>query len=73
MNRLLTRALTEKLPLEIIYISAGGQITQRTIIIKEICHAKIRAYCYLRKQMRSFLIENILSVMPAGKIYKNTG
>lgn len=73
MNQMLFRAMTEKLPLEIIYLSAKGKITQRTIIIKEIRHARIRAYCFLRKQMRYFLIHNILSVMPAKQKYKLPG
>ncbi len=70
---MLYRAMSENLPLEIIYLSTKGQITQRTIIIKEINRATIRAYCFLRKQMRYFLIHNILSAMPPKQKYKLPG
>lgn len=72
MNGLLIRAMKENLTLDMIYISASNQITQRKIIVKEIHSSKIRAYCCLRKQTRLFKIDNILSLMPAKQIYMKT-
>lgn len=64
MQRALLKALNEKQPLEIIYLSDKQKITQRTIIVNEINPHTIRAYCFLRKQSRLFKINNFLSVFP---------
>lgn len=72
MNGLLIRSIKENLILDMIYISASNQITQRKIIVKEIDSSKIRAYCFLRKQTRLFKIDNILSVMPVKQTYRKT-
>jgi predicted DNA-binding transcriptional regulator YafY len=44
----------------IIYSGSAG-ISERNIKVLEIHGNNIKAYCYLRKQVRSFRIENILS------------
>ncbi len=64
MQRALLKALNEKQPLEIIYLSEKQKITQRTIIVHELNPHTIRAYCFLRKRRRLFKINNILSVFP---------
>jgi predicted DNA-binding transcriptional regulator YafY len=64
MKRSLMKALNEKQPVEIIYISDKQIITQRTVLVNEMSQHTIRAYCYLRKQSRLFKIHNILSVFP---------
>jgi predicted DNA-binding transcriptional regulator YafY len=37
------------------------KITERNIKVKEISEDKVKAYCYLRREIRYFKIENILS------------
>jgi predicted DNA-binding transcriptional regulator YafY len=64
MNSLFLRSINEKLPLEIIYLSEDHQFSQRKLIVKEINDDYIRAYCLLRKQMRTFRVDNILSILP---------
>jgi predicted DNA-binding transcriptional regulator YafY len=64
MKRSLMKALNDKQPVEIIYISDKQIITQRTVLVNEMNQHTIRAYCYLRKQSRLFKIQNILSVFP---------
>lgn len=44
----------------IIYNGESG-ISERNIKVLEIQDNKIKAYCYLRRQIRFFKIENILS------------
>ncbi|HZH61604.1 MAG TPA: hypothetical protein VEY70_18940 [Metabacillus sp.] len=61
MNGLLQRSKEEKFPIEIIYISNTGEITQRTIIVKEIQSEYIKAFCLLKQQPRLFNRSNILS------------
>lgn len=64
MNQLFFRSINEHLPLEVIYLSENQEFSQRKLIVKEIHDDYIRAYCLLRKQIRTFKIDNILSIMP---------
>ncbi|MDM5328270.1 hypothetical protein [Neobacillus sp. CF12] len=64
MDGLLLRAVEENIPLEMIYLSQDQQISQRKLLVKEVNDEYIRAYCLLRKQIRTFRRENILSLMP---------
>lgn len=62
MKSFLTKSYLNKIPVEIMYISNNGQISQRTISIQDINETTIRAYCHLRKTQRVFKLDNILSV-----------
>lgn len=64
MDGLLLRSIEENIPLEMIYLSDDQQISQRKLLVKEVNDEYIRAYCLLRKQVRTFRKENILSLMP---------
>ncbi|MFD0829615.1 WYL domain-containing protein [Neobacillus sp. M.A.Huq-85] len=64
MEGLLYRSIEEHMPLEMIYLSENQQLSQRKLIVKEVNDEYIRAYCLLRKQVRTFRRENILSIMP---------
>lgn len=64
MDGLLLRAVEENIPLEMIYLSQDQQISHRKLLVKEVNDEYIRAYCLLRKQIRTFRRENILSLMP---------
>jgi predicted DNA-binding transcriptional regulator YafY len=64
---LLLHSLSTKQPLEIIYLSDKGEISQRAIVVEEIQKDKIVAFCKLRNQYRIFKIENILSIGIAKK------
>ncbi|MFT4415590.1 hypothetical protein ACLM5H_17175 [Fredinandcohnia humi] len=61
MKGILSRALLEKTPIEIIYMSQNGILTQRFIEVIEINEATIKAFCLLRGKKRTFKIESILS------------
>lgn len=71
VNPLLLRSMKEKIPLEIIYFSDDRQFSQRKLLVKEVNDEYIRAYCLLRKQMRTFRVENILSAMPESHSHSN--
>ncbi|MEH7094054.1 hypothetical protein [Neobacillus vireti] len=64
MDGLLIRSIEEHMPIEMIYLAENQELSQRKLIVKEINDDYIRAYCLLRKQMRTFKRENILSIMP---------
>ena len=64
MNGLLLRAVETHEKLEMIYLSNKGEITQRVIRIEKVGDQSFRAYCYTRKQVRTFKVSNILSIAP---------
>jgi predicted DNA-binding transcriptional regulator YafY len=59
---LLLNALESQEPLEIIYMSEQGELSQRVIILESVGDTHIRAFCKLRKQWRIFKLSNILSI-----------
>ncbi|MDQ0174231.1 hypothetical protein [Bacillus chungangensis] len=64
MNGLLMRALESKEKLEMIYLSNSNEISQRQIRVIEVNKQSFKAYCFLRKQYRIFIISNVLSMQP---------
>lgn len=46
----------------IIYLAPEGTITQRKIKILKVKEEKVIAYCYLRKGVRTFQLEQILGL-----------
>ncbi|RST60124.1 hypothetical protein D5F11_008670 [Siminovitchia terrae] len=62
MNGLLRRSMILKTPLAIIYINNSNQISQRIIRVLKVEDSLIKAYCYTKKQFRTFRLDNILSV-----------
>jgi predicted DNA-binding transcriptional regulator YafY len=70
MDGLFMRSIEENTPLEMIYLAENQELSQRKLIVKEVTDEYIRAYCLLRKQMRTFKRENILSIMPESR-YKS--
>ncbi|WP_179134548.1 hypothetical protein [Oceanobacillus timonensis] len=57
----LTNAIEQKNKVMIYYMDQDYNVTQRIIRVVGIDDKKILGYCYYRKQVRSFKLENILS------------
>ncbi|CEI81327.1 hypothetical protein BN997_01145 [Oceanobacillus oncorhynchi] len=70
MVGLLNKSLYEKEKIMIYYIDSDGKVSQRIIRVVGIDEEKVLAYCYYRKQVRSFKLENILS---CGQIKRSVG
>ncbi|GLY09613.1 hypothetical protein [Pseudobacillus badius] len=62
MNGLLLTSKEKRTPLKIIYMNDYGKITERIITVIDFNETSIKAYCYWRKQPRTFSMKNILSV-----------
>ncbi|MGE6260459.1 hypothetical protein ACQKCU_21670 [Heyndrickxia sporothermodurans] len=62
MKGLLLRSAESGDRLEMIYLSAKGEISQRIIRVERVGEESFSAYCYTRRQIRTFKISNILSM-----------
>ncbi|NWO14878.1 hypothetical protein [Virgibacillus sp.] len=67
MLGLFKNSLDNKQKIIIFYMDNNNQVTERYVRVLEIKENSILAYCFYRKQVRIFNIENILS---AGKVRK---
>ncbi|KIL45724.1 hypothetical protein [Jeotgalibacillus soli] len=61
---LFKRSLEQQLSVDIIYQSADGHISKRTISIIRMTPDSLYAYCHKRRAQRTFLLSNILSSQP---------
>ena len=68
MKGFLQNAKEGKYPIEVIYMSSKGELTQRTVIIKEISEEVIKVYCLAKQKPRSFKRSNILSAVKVRNI-----
>lgn len=67
----LKKAFNEHKNLEIMYLGKNNKVSQRVIQILEFNEHIVKAYCYQRKAIRFFKVENMLSgriVMPYKKV-----
>jgi predicted DNA-binding transcriptional regulator YafY len=48
--------------LELIYITDKNELSQRIIKVLEVQEDSFKAYCYTRKQFRTFKMSNVLSI-----------
>ncbi|MGM7680934.1 hypothetical protein ACSVDA_02145 [Cytobacillus sp. Hm23] len=67
MYRLFLRCLELKQPIEVIYMSKSGQITQRILRVEQVTPSYVKAYCMLRHEQRTFNLANILSAIPVSQ------
>ncbi|MFC0189199.1 hypothetical protein ACFFJY_12925 [Fictibacillus aquaticus] len=61
MKEVLNRCLRGKMPFEMIYLSKEGFLTQRKVSPISFNETVFSAYCFHRRQVRTFYIENVLS------------
>jgi predicted DNA-binding transcriptional regulator YafY len=61
VKKLLLKLQMENRPVDIIYMDKKGRISKRTIFVKKFDQDKVIAFCTLRKQNRTFEIDNILA------------
>lgn len=67
MIKEIEKAIINDQVLEIIYISANGIITQRAIKPFYSDPTYFRAYCFLRKSIRTFKVDHVLACTPNTK------
>ncbi len=70
MKGLLENSKKLKSKIMIYYIDNNNEVTQRIVSVVELKREYVIAYCYYRKQVRSFKYENILS---CGSVKRRVG
>ncbi|WP_188456430.1 WYL domain-containing protein [Virgibacillus oceani] len=70
MKRLLVNSVETNQKLEIIYLSDHNQLSQRVIKVIRVKDDTVLAYCFSKKEVRTFKLDNILS---AGSVRKRLG
>ncbi|MCF6409278.1 hypothetical protein [Pseudalkalibacillus salsuginis] len=61
MRRMLDRSFEQNKPIEIVYLSNDGYITQRVVWITSLTETTMTGYCSLRRETRTFSIGQVLS------------
>ncbi|RST59962.1 hypothetical protein D5F11_009660 [Siminovitchia terrae] len=64
MSGLLKSAAGSSQRLELVYINRDNQLSQRIIKVLAVTESTIKAYCYTKRQFRTFSLENVLSIGP---------
>jgi predicted DNA-binding transcriptional regulator YafY len=64
MFGILKNSAESNIPVEMVYMSEKGVISQRVINVYNVNQSHIKALCHTKKQVRIFKIDNILSVLP---------
>lgn len=50
--------------LDMMYIAKDGGVSKRRIKVLQVGEGSFRAYCFLRGSKRTFLIDNVLALVP---------
>jgi predicted DNA-binding transcriptional regulator YafY len=61
MRNILFRAVEEQQLVQIIYLDANEKITQRIVRPFEVTETQMKGFCFLRKQVRLFRLDQILA------------
>lgn len=64
MKQQLIKAMQRNQSIDIMYISKSNSITKRRIKLIKLAGDKIQAYCFIRQAKRTFILDNVLAVIP---------
>ena len=71
MRNQLIKSMKYNESLDMMYMAKDGQISKRRIRVLQVGEVSFRAYCFLRKSNRTFIIDNVLALVPI-KVKENT-
>ena len=64
MRDQLVKAMQHNQIVNMMYLAKSGEITKRRVKIIKIAGDKFQAYCFVKGAKRTFLIDNVLAVVP---------
>lgn len=67
MKAQILKAFKHQQVIEMMYMANDGGISQRRVKILRVSGESFQAYCFLRREKRTFKMENVLSAYPVMK------
>ncbi|WP_438312190.1 transcriptional regulator [Sporosarcina sp. FA9] len=64
MRNQLMKSVEYSQSLDMMYMAKDGSISKRRIKVIQVGDNSFRAYCFLRKSRRTFIIDNVLALVP---------
>lgn len=64
MKEQLVKAMQYHQLVIIMYLSKSGEITKRRVKLIKISGDKFQAFCFMKHAKRTFIIDNVLAVLP---------
>ena len=61
----LLRSMEYNESLDMMYMAKDGSISKRRVKILQVGEVSFRAYCHLRGSKRTFIIDNVLALVPS--------
>ncbi|WP_312145572.1 transcriptional regulator [Lysinibacillus capsici] len=71
MREQLVKAMQRNQLVNMMYVSKNGSVTKRRVKVIKIVGDSFQAFCFMRQTKRTFLISNVLAVVPV--VYKERG
>nr|WP_075617344.1 transcriptional regulator [Paenisporosarcina indica] len=57
--------------IDVMYMPKNGEVTKRRLKVLKVFGDSFQAYCFLRNNRRTFLIDNILALIPVVQKERN--
>lgn len=67
MKAQILKAFKHQQVIEMMYMANDGGISQRRVKVLRVSGESFQAYCFLRREKRTFKMENVLSAYPVMK------
>lgn len=64
MKEQLIKAMQYHQLVELMYLSKSGEISKRRVKLLKISGDKFQAFCFVKHAKRTFIIDNVLAVLP---------
>lgn len=64
MHDNLIKSIEANYIVDMIYLAKDGEVSKRRIKVLQVNEVLFKAYCYLRKSLRTFRVDNVLALVP---------
>ncbi|MGX9134065.1 transcriptional regulator [Rummeliibacillus sp. JY-2-4R] len=64
MKEQLIKAMQYHQLVELMYVSKNGEITKRRVRVIKVVGDKFQAFCFMKHAKRTFIMDNVLAVLP---------
>ena len=64
MKEQLIKAMQRNQLIDMMYVSKSGEVTKRRVKIIKLVGDSFQSFCFVKQAKRTFIIENVLAVLP---------